>query len=36
MEGELREFSQNVEVKGKERKDEMKSYSRSNPEVYNS
>lgn len=36
LEDEVKEFSQQVEAKGKERKDEMKSYSRSNLEVYNS
>ena len=36
LEGEVKEFSQNIEAKGKERKDKMRSYSRSNPEAYNS
>lgn len=36
LEGEVKEFSQNIEAKGKERKDEIRSYSRSNPEAYNS
>lgn len=36
LEDAVKEFSQQVEAKGKERKDEMKSYSRSNLEVYNS